>query len=219
MPPLVALVPQIAQAKAQLAAAQSRAEAAKLDLSRTRFTLPFDGKVTSSNAEVGQLLTAGSAFGQVFALDAVELVVPIPPDDLALIDPAIGRTVTLRDGPTTYQAQVERVSAEIDPRSRFAKVFAPIDAGTTLQPGSFVDVKIAGANLQNALQLPESATQANGSLWYVKDNRLKRHDPVVIGRNQQGSIIQRFDYAQGIVLGAVPGAEPGQEVSVLATRT
>lgn len=217
VPPLVALVPQIAQAKAQLAAAQSRADAAKLDLSRTRFTLPFDGKVTSSNAEVGQLLTAGSAFGQVFALDAVELVVPIPPDDLALINPAIGRTVTLRDGPTTYQAQVERVSAEIDPRSRFAKVFAPIDADTTLQPGSFVDVKIAGANLQNALQLPESATQANGSLWYVKDNRLKRHDPVVIGRNQQGSIIQRFDYAQGIVLGAVPGAEPGQEVSVSAT--
>ena len=81
------------------------------------------------------------------------------------------------------------------------------------------DVEIAGANLQNALQLPGSAPQANGSLWYVKDNRLRRYDPVVIGRNHQGSIIQRFDYAQGIVLGAGPGAEAGQEVSVLATRT
>lgn len=218
VPPLVALIPQIGQAKAQLAAAQSRADAAQLDLSRTRFSLPFDGKVTRSSAEVGQLLNAGSAFGQVFALDAVELVVPLPPDDLALISPAVGRQVMFKDGQATHQAVIERVSAEVDPRSRFAKVFIPIAVNTALQPGSFVDVEIAGANLQGALQLPESATQANGSLWYVKDNQLLRHDPVVIGRNQQGSIIQRFDYAQGIVLGAVPGAVAEQEVAILATR-
>ncbi|RPG27363.1 MAG: efflux RND transporter periplasmic adaptor subunit [Gammaproteobacteria bacterium TMED92] len=215
VPPLVALVPQIAQAKAQLAAAQSRADAARLDLSRTRFSLPFDGKVTNSSAEVGQLLNAGAAFGQVYAVDAVELVVPLPPDDLALIAPAVGRSVSVQDGQTTHQAKIERISAELDPRSRFAKVFVPIAANSGLQPGTFVDVAIAGSALPDALQLPESATQANGSVWYVKDNQLLRHDPVVLGRNQQGSIIQRFDYAQGIVLGAVPGAAAGQQVAVL----
>lgn len=215
VPPLVALVPQIAQAKAQLAATQSRADAARLDLSRTRFSLPFDGKVTNSSAEVGQLLNAGVAFGQVYALDAVELVVPLPPDDLALIAPAVGRTVFVEDGKTTHQGKIERTSAELDPRSRFAKVFVPIATNSGLQPGTFVNVAIAGSELPDALQLPESATQANGSVWYVRDNQLLRHDPVLLGRNEQGSIIQRFDYAQGIVLGAVPGATAGQQVAVL----
>ena len=41
VPPLVALTPQIAQAEAQLAAALARAEVAQLELSRTRFSLPF----------------------------------------------------------------------------------------------------------------------------------------------------------------------------------
>ena len=219
VPALVALVPQIAQAKAQVAAAQSRADAAQLDLSRSSFRLPFDGKVTRSNAEVGQLLNAGASFGQVFALDAVELVVPLPPDDLALITPAVGRKVLLQDGQVTRNATIERVSAELDPRSRFAKAFVPLTMDSSLQPGTFVDVQIQGAKLQDALQVPESATQANGSLWYVRDNQLLRYDPVVIGRNQQGSIIQPFDYGQGIVLGAVPGATSGQDVAVLTPRS
>ena len=69
-PPLVALTPQIAQAEAQLAAALARAEVAQLELSRTRFSLPFAGKVTESNAEIGQLLNSGKSFGRVFAIDA-----------------------------------------------------------------------------------------------------------------------------------------------------
>ena len=70
----------------------------------------------------------------------------------------------------------------------------------------------------DALQLPASATQANGSLWFVQNDQLTRHDPILLGRNASGSIIQRFEYGQGIVLGAVPGATEGQKVSILGNN-
>ena len=218
VPPLVALTPQIAQAKAQLAAARARADIAQLELSRTRFSLPFAGKVTKSGAEIGQLLNTGKSFGQVFAIDAAELVVPIPADDLALIQPASGRTVTFGNQHNSYTGRIERVSAELDSRSRFAQIFIPVTLTAELQPGAFVDVRIQGPELVDALQVPASATQANGSLWFVKNDQLTRHDPVLLGRNTNGSIIQRFDYAQGIVLGAVPGGTAGQRVNILGNN-
>jgi hypothetical protein len=71
----------------------------------------------------------------------------------------------------------------------------------------------------DALQVPAAATQANGSLWYVSNDQLTRHNPVILGRNDQGPIIKRFDYGQGIVVGAVPGGTIGQEVSVLGNAS
>ncbi|MDC1322225.1 hypothetical protein N8254_02195, partial [Pseudomonadales bacterium] len=70
VPPLVALQPQISQARAQLAGAIARADIAKLDLARTKISLPFNGKVTQSSAEIGQLLTSGKTFARAFALSA-----------------------------------------------------------------------------------------------------------------------------------------------------
>ena len=218
-PPLVALTPQIAQAEAQLAAALARAEVAQLELSRTRFSLPFAGKVTESNAEIGQLLNSGKSFGRVFAIDAAELVLPIPADDLALIQPAQGRSVIFGDRGNSFSGRIERVSAELDARSRFAEVFIPVTLDTDLQPGTFVDAQIQGPKLMDALQVPAAATQANGSLWYVSNDQLTRHDPVILGRNDKGPIIKRFDYGQGIVVGAVPGGTIGQEVSVLGNAS
>ncbi|MBT5682063.1 MAG: hypothetical protein HOJ09_08395, partial [Gammaproteobacteria bacterium] len=71
VPPLVALQPQISQARAQLAGAIARADIAKLDLARTKISLPFNGKVTQSSAEIGQLLTSGKTFARAFALSAI----------------------------------------------------------------------------------------------------------------------------------------------------
>ena len=164
------------------------------------------------------MLNTGKSFGQVFAIDAAELVVPIPADDLALIQPASGRTVTFGNQHNSYTGRIERVSAELDSRSRFAQIFIPVTLTAELQPGAFVDVRIQGPELVDALQVPASATQANGSLWFVKNDQLTRHDPVLLGRNTNGSIIQRFDYAQGIVLGAVPGGTAGQRVNILGNN-
>ena len=215
VPSLVARGPQIAQARAQLAAAQARAEIAALDLERTVFSLPFDGRITQSTAEIGQVLSRGQPFGQAFALDAVEVVVPIPPDDLKRLEGAAGRKSTVRDQYRRLDAVVERVSAELDPRTRFATLYLTF-TDDSLQPGTFVDVEIEGPQLADTFLLPEAAEQVNGSVWVVNGDVLQAVTPTTLGRTAQGWIVAAFDAADGVALGAVPGARPGLVVQTAA---
>lgn len=212
VPALVARVPQIEQAKARLASAQARSKVAALELSRTRFSLPFAGHVTEAAAEVGQLLTRGQAFGRAFALDAVEAVGFISQDDLRRVSPVVGRRATIRAGGAALPAEVERVSAELDERTRFASLFLSFEETPPLPPGTFVEIELEGPALENAYRLPESAEQVGDEVWIVDGGRLEIVRPTVRGRDGAGIVVDAFDYADGVVIGAVPGARRGLPV-------
>lgn len=219
VPALVALSPQVAQAAAQLRAAEARADIALLALQRTQFSLPFDGMITQSSAQVGQLITGGRPFGQAYAGDSVELVVPIAPDELAQLAPAKDRRVLISAQRQTLEARIDRVSAQLDNRSRFAKAYIPLSkasgSSTILQPGTFADVIILGPEHPGSLMIPEAAMQANGLIWYVQGGALAQHQPNVLGRNDQGVVIASFDFAEGIVVGGLASASLGMPVSAV----
>jgi RND family efflux transporter MFP subunit len=214
VPALVAKVPQLDRSKAELAAAEASAAMAALELSRTRFSLPFAGKITSSTAEVGQMLSKGQVFGQAFSLQALEVAVPIAQDDLARLTPAVGRKATVTAGGVELSATVERVSAELDERTRFAKVYLTAADMAQLPPGTFVSVTLDGPEVANTFVLPEAAEQMNGAVWVVDNGELRKVQPQVVGRSVGGLIVEAFDAGEGIVLGSVPGGRDG-----LAVRT
>ncbi len=218
VPPLVAKAPQIAQAKARLAAAEARASIAALELERTAFALPFAGRVQTSTAEVGQVLSRGQPFGQVFALDAVEVVVPVPPDDLARLAGAVGRAATVASGELELAARVARVSPALDQRSRFATLYLTFDdAAEALSPGTFVDVAVDGPAVPDTFVLPAAAEQVGGAVWTVAGGTLRRRQPTELARIDAGWLVAAFDAADGVVLGAVPGAREGLPVQLAAT--
>ena len=223
VPALVALGPQIAQAQAQLQAAKSREDIAKLELQRTRFTLPFDGMITRSSAQLGQLVSNGKAFGQAYATDSVELVAPIAQSDLAQIAPVGNRRVQVFIAGNQFEASIDRVGAELDPRSRFAKVYIPLSqtmlentdgADDLLKPGMFADLVIEGPAHANSLLLPEAALQGSGAIWVVRGGRLQDVQPTLLGRNADGIVVAGFDIGEGIVIGSIAGAQAGTSVSI-----
>ncbi len=211
VPALVARVPQIAQAEARLAAARARQRVAALDLERTAFSLPFDGTVTRTNAEVGQLLSRGASFGEVFADDAIEVVAPVSADNLKRLNPAVGRRARIRDPYRAFDAVVEKVSAELDSRTRFATLYLKVTGEPPL-PGTFVDVEIEGPVFADTFLLPDAAEQANDQVWVVANGELRAVTIPALGRTAAGWIAQAFDPEDGVVLGAVPGAAEGLPV-------
>ena len=212
VPPLVAKTPQLEQAKAQIAAASAREQVALLDLMRTDFSLPFDGRVVDSQAEVGQFLNQGQKFGEVFDVASIEALVPISPRDLLSLQPAIGRRASLSLGDFQLQATIARVSPTLDERTRFAQIYLALENATDVYPGSFFNVVVEGPRLENTILLPEAAEQINESVWVVSDNRLKRSQPRFINRQTSGVIVESFDSGDGVVLGRVPGAKEGMMV-------
>ena len=213
VPPLVAKTPQLEQAKAQIAAAEAREEIAKLDLERTKFSLPFDGRVVDSQAEVGQLLNRGQKFGEAFDIKSIEALVPISPRDLESIQPAVGRTAKVRIGIQDFTAKIARVSPNLDERTRFAQLYLDIESVGNLYPGSFIDVTIEGPRLQNTILLPEAAEQINESVWTVSEGKLTKKQPKFINRNVTGIVVESFSLGEGVVLGTVPGAREGMAVT------
>ena len=214
VPPLVAKLPQIAQGRAQLQAAQARRDIAALDLSRTEFVLPFAGRVTETSAEIGQMVSSGQSFGQAFSVESLEVTVPISQVDLSRIEPVKGRSVVVSSDERTFMALVERVSAELDGRTRFAKLFLSLASETTVTPGAFVDVVVQGPTIEKTFVLPEAAEQGGGYIWWVNEGALVQHNPKILARTGSNLIIEAFDAGQGIVVGPVPGAFEGLKVKM-----
>ena len=224
VPALVAREPQIGQARAQLLSSRARVAAAELDLSRTKISLPFAGRVTSSTAEVGQMLSRGQSFGRVFALDALEVNVPIGQTELLNLTPAEGRAAMVYVGSNTtetkvYPAIVERVAAVLDERTRFSKLYLRLTDSPQLSPGTFIDARIVGPTVPSSYQLSEAVEQPGGHLWIVIDDKLVQHSPDIRNRSMVGILVEAFDYGQGIVFGPIPSAFEGMSVRALPIDT
>ena len=228
IPEWVRRAPHIAKAEAALMKAQAKMKLAQLRLDRTEISLPFDVRVAAADIEVGQfvgpaeLVGRASSFGSVYRTDALQVRAPIEQDSLAYLAPAIGRSATIRTASGTYDAEVERTSAIIGPKSRLARVFLKFaeahPAETLPLPGSFVEVSIAGPVHDNVLVLPESAMQDRGSVWIVEGGALKAVMPRTLGHADGGVVVEAFDVGDGVVVGSLPGAREGLAVEISAAQ-
>ena len=215
VPQLVAREPQIEQSEARLQAAQARQAVAELELSRTRFSLPFAGKITEATAELGQMLARNQAFGQAFSIESLEVTVPIAQSDLQRIAPAQARKATIRSAGVAYAGTVERVSAQLDERTRFARLYVSFDdAERRAAPGAFVNVTLYGPQIESAFRLPEATEQPGGHAWRIQGGKLARAPLDVLSRSAAGLLVKAFDAGEGLVVGAAPGGREGLAVRV-----
>jgi len=217
VPPLVAKAPQIAQAKAQLQSVIARRDAQQTNLDRSVFSLPFAGRVVESTADEGQILNAGQSFGRVYALDAVEIVISLSPEQLAKLAPATNREVTITIDGLSFAGVVDRVAAERDSRSRFSQVFITATEGQSLTPGTFVSVEVHGPVARESFLLPDSALQVGQVFWIVSNGNLVEVAANILGRKNDQYLVEAFDYDQGIVVGSVPGGRDGMPVRLAET--
>jgi RND family efflux transporter MFP subunit len=217
VPPLVAKAPQIAQAKAQLQATIARRDIEQVNLDRSVFSLPFSGRVVESSADEGQMLNPSQSFGRVYALDAIEIVISLAPEELAKIAPAENRVAMITADGLTFEGRIERVAAERDPQSRFSQVFLTADNSRSLTPGTFVSVKLSGPIINNIFILPESALQVGQALWIVENGTMKEIPANILDRNNGQYMVEAFEYGEGIIIGSVPGARDGLLIRLAET--
>jgi RND family efflux transporter MFP subunit len=134
-------------AGATLREARAALDQAERDLGRTRLRAPFTGRVREERVGVGQFVNRGSSVARLYAIDYVEVRLPIPDRQLAYLDlplmrPGGGRNGRgeVEEGPVvtlsanfagedhTWTGQVERTEGEIDARSRMVHVVARVEA-------------------------------------------------------------------------------------------
>ena len=78
--------PQLAGAEAALRAAEADLGQARLNLSRTSISTPFNGRISEKYVDLGQYITPGTPIAKVYDTDVVEVRVPLTDRQVALLE-------------------------------------------------------------------------------------------------------------------------------------
>lgn len=158
-----------------------------------RLTAPFAGVVTSRSAQIGTLVTSGTAASQpLFTISDVHrmrIYVRVPQSFSAQIHPGLQAQLTVPEYPgRTFDAALVRTAGAVDPKSGTVLVELQADNGDrALKPGAYAQVSFPLSGEASALRLPGSTILFRGSgpaVVVVEQNGRARLQPVTIGRDQ-----------------------------------
>ena len=230
--------PQLRAAELAVTAAEADVAASKLALERTVIRAPFDGRVLQKRADVGQFVGNGTPLAQVYAIEALELRLPVSDAQLALLPDSLltssgglvgssaAVTVTIGDKIWNFSAPIVRSEAEIDRRSRVANLIAEF-SGTSevgegrpaLTPGVFARAEILGRPVPGVIELSNTALSPDGHILVVNEKSiLERRDVVVVNREKDRVWISGISEGEVVVAELNNTLFPGLRVQVMAVN-
>ena len=187
--------PQLAQARAVLAAAEAAYEQSKRNLKRTEVIAPFDGRVRKKMVDIGANLVPGSRIADIYNTVNYEVRLPVADKDIPFLGIPLDGTTLLESsrpsvllttsyGGDTFQANgyIVRSESQIDPKTRMISVIATIPMNKInkkLKVGMFVNAEIDGLSFKNITVVPRSAVK-NDMIWVVEENYLRKKSVEVI---------------------------------------
>lgn len=231
--------PQVAEAQANARAAEADLAHTRLNLARTRISLPFRGRIVDTSVAIGQYVTPGSKIGRAFADDVVEIRLPFNDAQIATLELPIGFianadnarlvtiTTTLADHQHQWLGSLRRLDAAIDPSTRMlfgtAQVEDPYGQGASktgmpLAVGLFVRAEIAGPKLENVLTISPSALRA-GNLVYVlnEDQQLEiRAVDVAFSNDTEVVVSSGLEVGEWVIHSSIRNAIEGMPLEIIA---
>lgn len=187
---------QLTKAEAEVVAAEAQVIRATGDLERTEIRMPFDGLIRNKKANLGQYVSAGTPLLLVFAVDYVEVRLPLSPPQVKKIDlprhfstlnssnsNRIPVEVSVADSEQIWPAELVRTEGVLDPNTRtlFAVVRVQdpygLVAGKDFEPlriGTFVDVAIPGTLLKQVYRVERHILKPGNVIWIIdRENRIR----------------------------------------------
>lgn len=233
--------PQLKSAQAAVAAAQARLEQANINLERTKIRAPYAGLVLEKQVDVGQYVSPGNVLAKIYAIDFVEIRLPLTNSQLAFLDlpesyrdetaslpaesfPAVDLIAQIGPRDHRWRGRIVRSEGAIDTRSQQIFVIAQVDDpyskhhGIPLKLGQFVEAHISGRILNEVFVLPRRVLRRNDEVMVIgnDDTVERRRVGVVWSDNNEVIINQGITHGDRISLTPLPYAISGTKVQVVA---
>ncbi len=197
--------PQLAAAKAETTAAEAAVAKARLDIDRTTITAPFDAIVQSRIASPGNVISVGTALGEIFASAHIEVRIPLTESEASLITlpqqdatSGLAATITTPIRPhASWEALINRVEPTIDSSNQtiwiIGKIETPFANNDTFLPiGTSVNVTLNGSTLSNVHILPEIAVVDDAFIWLTTSKNTLSKLSIQIEHTTQDSVFARI---------------------------
>ena len=230
--------PQLRAAELAVTAAEADVAASKLALDRTIIRAPFDGRVLQKRADVGQFVGNGTPLAQVYAIEALELRLPVSDAQLALLPESLltssgglvgasaAITVNIGDKVWNFSAPIVRAEAEIDRRSRVANLIAEFSGSPEIKegrpeltPGVFARAEIMGRPVPGVIELSNSALSPDGHILVVNEQSvLERRDVAVVNREKDRVWVSGIGEGEAVVAQLNNTLFPGLRVQMMTVN-
>jgi len=231
----LALIPaqrQILQADLKLK--QAQLASAQLDLDRTQIKAPYKGRVMEQRVDMGQSVSKGSVLADIYAVDYVEIRLPITDWDASFLTLPEGRgdepqqavmlSASVAGNEYQWHGRIMRTEGMLDARTRQLFLIAQVDDPYAAIPdgrpplmiGQFVEAEIPGRLLHDVIVLPRKVIRANDEVLVITpDNRIERRNLNVAWRDQ-GNVIVHAGLSAGdrVSLTQLPYAPDGSQVKI-----
>ena len=228
-------------AEAALADARTAVNQAELDLSRTELLAPFTGLVRSEQVDPGQFVSRGARIARLYAVDYLEVRLPIADQQLAYLDippmqrgeldesvaPDVVLSADFAGQHYKWRGTIVRTEAEIDARSRMVNAVARIriaddaaeDRSYVPPPvGLFVEAEIQGLSADNVVVVPRSVIRNGNQVLIVDEDDRLRFRTVNIARiyGDDAYIDGGLEKGERICLSVLQAVIDGMRVEVVA---
>jgi len=213
-------------AEAALIDAKEALQQAERDLARTDIKAPFTGLVRSEQVDIGQFVSRGSSVASLYAVDYVEVRLPIADQQLAYLNlpmtqrgeldeadsPKVKITATFAGADRLWEGRLVRTEAEIDTMSRMVnavvRVKTNIDSDAIPLPvGLFVEAEIEGRKLKDIVVLPRSAVRNSNQVLVIDAEDRLQHRTVNILRIYKDEVFINS------------GLQPGERICISPLQT
>lgn len=167
--------PQLAQAKADVEAAETAVKMAQLDVDYTTITAPYNAMVTERNVSLGSLTNTQDNLMTIVGIDEYRIEAAVAIDKLISLNLKQNVNKTVQITTTTgvvREGRIIRQVASLDATTRMGRVLIGISDPLGLhnnEPalilGDHAEVLFKAGSLENAVIVPRKALQPNDSVF------------------------------------------------------
>ncbi|MCH1553159.1 MAG: efflux RND transporter periplasmic adaptor subunit [Luminiphilus sp.] len=205
----------LAVANAALDDASAAVKRASVDLERSVFTAPFNGRVRAENVDIGQFLSKGAMIATLYDTDRLQVRLPLADPQLAYLDPSYAQTGLAGEEPAdvvltadyagdtqAWSAKLLRTEGDISTRSRFLHIIVEVTEtlnsnNVRLPVGLFVDAVITGRVVDNLVSVPRTALRPDNSVMVIDDGDQLHFRDVTIFKLSDSDVLISEGLASG----------------------
>jgi multidrug efflux system membrane fusion protein len=209
-------------AQAQMDQAQAQMTGQGNQASYTTLVADMSGVVTAVEAEVGQVVAAGTPVVRIAQDGPRDVVFAVPEDKVALIQVDSAVDVKVWSAQSTLKGMVREVAASADPITRTFSVKVALDAKDAVPLGTTVSVipHVLDRSALQVIKIPTSALRKDGNtaaVWVLDTASMTvKLQPIQIATADGNDVVISNGLQPGmqVVTAGVHVLAPGQKVSV-----
>lgn len=170
--------PQLAQAKADVQAAEAAVKTAQLDVDYTTISAPYNAMVTERNVSVGSLTNTQDSLMTLVGTDEYRIEAAVAIDRLINLNLKQNENASVQITTTTgvvREGRIIRQVASLDAATRMGRVLISIPDPLGLKNnepalilGDHAEVLFKAGTIENAVVVPRKALQPNDSVFVAK---------------------------------------------------